>query len=215
MRRRGARKSRRCRSGSTRRRCFGDGVRRARARDGRDRRSGTGLESGMAATIAMRLAKLGLFFLAGTGRGRVVPRAALLGSIAGISILLIAFLPMLKILRDPLIGLVALVSPAARARRSPCGCRSGSPGRSSRCSVGTLIFWGRASLGLGPSGAIGLSPLGHIAPMPRSTGSWRSRRRCPISRSRSRSRSSRSSAGSTHREVPRPRVTNTGPATFC
>src|SRR5207245_8425354 len=32
--------------------------------------------------------------------------------------------------------------------------------------VGTLIFWGRASLGLGPSGAIGLSPLRLSLPWP-------------------------------------------------
>src|SRR5260370_37080564 len=63
---------------------------------------------GMATTVAIGLAKLGLAF-GGDWARRVVPRAALLGSIAGVSILLIAFLPMLKIMRDPLVGLVALV----------------------------------------------------------------------------------------------------------
>ena len=53
---------------------------------------------GMAATVAIGLAKLGLAF-GGDWARRVVPRAALLGSIAGISILLIAFLATLKLMR--------------------------------------------------------------------------------------------------------------------
>src|SRR5262249_60010925 len=40
---------------------------------------------------------------------RIVPRAALLGSIAGVAILLIAFLPATKVMRDPLVGLPALM----------------------------------------------------------------------------------------------------------
>jgi AGZA family xanthine/uracil permease-like MFS transporter len=62
---------------------------------------------GMAATVAIGLAKTALAF-AGDWTRRVVPRAALLGSIAGIGVLLIAFLPALKITRDPLVGIVAL-----------------------------------------------------------------------------------------------------------
>jgi AGZA family xanthine/uracil permease-like MFS transporter len=62
---------------------------------------------GMGATVAMGLVKLLLSF-AGEWVRRVVPRAGLLGSIAGVAILLIAFLPALKIFADPLVGLVAL-----------------------------------------------------------------------------------------------------------
>ena len=119
---------------------------------------------GMAATIAIGLAKLALAF-AGDWARRVVPRAALLGSIAGVSILLIAFLPMLKILRDPLIGLVALVllllALVGRVRM-PLGL----PGAFVAVLVGTAIFWGRAWLGLGPHGTIALSPLGLSLPWP-------------------------------------------------
>ena len=119
---------------------------------------------GMAATIAIGLAKLALAF-AGDWARRVVPRAALLGSIAGISILLIAFLPMLKILRDPLIGLVALLllllALVGRVRM-PLGL----PGAFVAVLVGTAIFWGRAWLGLGPRGTIALSPLGLSLPWP-------------------------------------------------
>src|SRR3989442_5606013 len=67
-----------------------------------------GWKVGMVAALAIGLAKVGLAFVGDWAR-RVVPRAALLGSIAGVAVLLIAFLPMLKILRDPLVGLVALV----------------------------------------------------------------------------------------------------------
>ncbi len=119
---------------------------------------------GMAATIAIGVAKLGLAF-AGDWARRVVPRAALLGSIAGISILLIAFLPMLKILRDPLVGLVALIllllALVGRVRMP-----FGLPGAFVAVLVGTSIFWGRAALGLGPSGTIGLSPLRLSLPWP-------------------------------------------------
>jgi AGZA family xanthine/uracil permease-like MFS transporter len=62
---------------------------------------------GMGTTVAMGVAKLVLAF-GGEWVRRVVPRAGLLGSIAGVAILLIAFLPALKIFADPLVGLVAL-----------------------------------------------------------------------------------------------------------
>jgi len=63
---------------------------------------------GMATTVAIGVAKTLLAF-AGDWTRRVVPRAALLGSIAGVAILLIAYLPMLKIFHEPLAGLVALL----------------------------------------------------------------------------------------------------------
>ncbi len=62
---------------------------------------------GMGTTVAMGIAKLALSF-GGEWVRRVVPRAGLLGSIAGVAILLIAFLPALKVFADPLVGLVAL-----------------------------------------------------------------------------------------------------------
>jgi adenine/guanine/hypoxanthine permease len=62
---------------------------------------------GMGATVAMGVAKLVLSFT-GEWVRRVVPRAGLLGSIAGVAILLIAFLPALRVFADPLVGLVSL-----------------------------------------------------------------------------------------------------------
>ncbi len=63
---------------------------------------------GMGVTVGMGVLKLVLAF-AGDWARRIVPRAALLGSIAGVAILLIAFLPSLKVFGDPLVGLVSLV----------------------------------------------------------------------------------------------------------
>jgi AGZA family xanthine/uracil permease-like MFS transporter len=100
---------------------------------------------GRAVTIAIGVAKCGLSF-AGDWARRVVPRAALLGSIAGVSILLIAFLPMLKILRDPLVGLVALVVlllALIGGVRMPFGV----PGAFAAVAAGALIYWLRAALG--------------------------------------------------------------------
>jgi AGZA family xanthine/uracil permease-like MFS transporter len=119
---------------------------------------------GMAATIAIGLAKLGLAF-AGDWARRVVPRAALLGSIAGVSILLIAFLPTLKILRDPLVGFISLIvlllTLFGRVRLV-----LGLPGAFVAVLAGTAIFWGRAALGLGPGGALAIGPLGLSVPWP-------------------------------------------------
>jgi adenine/guanine/hypoxanthine permease len=100
---------------------------------------------GMAVTIAIGILKCVLSF-AGDWARRVVPRAALLGSIAGVAVLLIAFLPMLKILRDPLVGLVALVVlllALVGGVRMPFGV----PGAFAAVLAGAAIFWLRTGLG--------------------------------------------------------------------
>jgi AGZA family xanthine/uracil permease-like MFS transporter len=99
---------------------------------------------GMVVTIAIGALKCGLAF-AGDWACRVVPRAALLGSIAGVAILLIAFLPMLKIMRDPLVGLVALtilLLALVGGMRMPFAV----PGAFAAVAAGALIFWLRAAL---------------------------------------------------------------------
>jgi AGZA family xanthine/uracil permease-like MFS transporter len=119
---------------------------------------------GMGTTVAIGLAKLALAF-AGDWARQVVPRAALLGSIAGIAILMIAFLPMLKILRDPAVGLVAwivlLLALFGRVRMP-----FGLPGAFASALAGTLIFWGRAWLDLGPGGSIPFGSPGLALPWP-------------------------------------------------
>src|SRR6266571_4006620 len=86
------------------------------------------------------LAQTALAF-AGDWTRRVVPRAALLGSIAGVAILLIAFLPTLKMLRDPLVGLVALgvlLLALVGGVRMPLGL----PGAFAAVLAGTVVHWG-------------------------------------------------------------------------
>ncbi len=62
---------------------------------------------GMGVTVGMGALKLVLAF-AGDWMRRLVPRAALVGSVAGVAILLVAFLPALKVFADPLVGLTSL-----------------------------------------------------------------------------------------------------------
>ena len=62
-----------------------------------------GLETwylGMAATATMGAMKLALSF-AGRGVQRLIPQAGLLGSLAGIALMLIGFLPMIELLQTP------------------------------------------------------------------------------------------------------------------
>jgi AGZA family xanthine/uracil permease-like MFS transporter len=100
---------------------------------------------GMGVTVAMGLFKLVLAF-GGNWARRAIPRAALLGSIAGVATLLIAFLPALKVFADPVVGLVSLVlvlvTLVGRVRL-PLGV----PGALVAAGAGATIFWGRALLG--------------------------------------------------------------------
>jgi AGZA family xanthine/uracil permease-like MFS transporter len=111
---------------------------------------------GMAVTVGMGLVKLGLAW-AGDWVRRALPRAALLGSIAGVAILLIAFLPSLRIFADPLVGLTALVLVLVAlvgGVRMPFGV----PGALFAVGVASALYWGRALLGLGPAHAAIASP---------------------------------------------------------
>jgi AGZA family xanthine/uracil permease-like MFS transporter len=124
---------------------------------------------GMGVTVAMGVIKLACAF-AGDWARRVVPRAALLGSIAGVAILLIAFLPALRIFGDPLVGVVSLVVLLVALLggvRMPWGL----PGALAAVLAGTVIFWGRWALGPdagvpGPHPAITLGALGLALPLP-------------------------------------------------
>src|SRR5438132_6955700 len=86
--------------------------------------------------------------------------------IAGVAVLLIAFLPMLKILRDPLVGLVALVVLLLGlfgGVRMPLGL----PGAFAAVLAGTALFWVRAWLGGGHDGGLPVAvPLGLAVPWP-------------------------------------------------
>ncbi|MCD9027017.1 hypothetical protein LDO26_02145 [Luteimonas sp. BDR2-5] len=62
---------------------------------------------GMASLVVMGVLKLVLSF-AGDWVTRMIPRAALLGSIGGAALLLLGFLPLVELLRSPVVGLVTL-----------------------------------------------------------------------------------------------------------
>ena len=109
---------------------------------------------GMAALVAMGVLKLVLAFF-GALVQRHVPRAGLLGSIAGIALVLMGFLPLLEILRVPVVGFVGLgvVLYALVARgRMPFGL----PGVLVAFVLATVLYYG-----LGPPGWLG---AGYQAP---------------------------------------------------
>jgi len=124
---------------------------------------------GMAVTIAIGLTKTALAFT-GDWTRRAVPRAALLGSIAGVAILMIAFLPALKVFRDPLVGLVALVV-LCLALFGGVRMPFGMPGALAAVVVGAGIFWLRAALG-GPHPAHALPAGGLTLAVPWPTLAW-------------------------------------------
>jgi AGZA family xanthine/uracil permease-like MFS transporter len=124
---------------------------------------------GMGVTVAMGAIKLGLA-LVGDGVRRAVPRAALLGSIAGVAILLIAFLPALRIFADPLVGVVSLTVVLASlvgGVRMPFGLPVALAGVLAGCA----IFWGRWALASAAGAtaahpALALAALGWAPPLP-------------------------------------------------
>ena len=122
---------------------------------------------GMGVTVVMGALKFVLAF-AGDWVRRVVPRAALLGSIAGVAILLVAFLPALKVFADPLVGLtsltIVLVALVGRVRLP-----GGVPGALAAVAAGAAVFWLRAAWG----GGVGSIPAPSVAlAIPWPTLSW-------------------------------------------
>jgi AGZA family xanthine/uracil permease-like MFS transporter len=101
---------------------------------------------GMAATATMGVVKLLLSF-AGRGVRRLIPTAGLLGSLAGIALMLIGFFPMVDLLQVPIIGFLTLglVLYALVAKGSVPG---GLPGVLFAVIVGTLLYYGLGHLGL-------------------------------------------------------------------
>ena len=125
---------------------------------------------GMGVTIAMGVFKLALAFVGDWVR-RVVPRAALLGSIAGVAILLIAFLPALKVFGDPLVGLVSLaivLVTLVGGVRLP----GGLPGAFVAVLAGAAVYWGRALLGGAAPASVALAIPGLHPAIPWPTIAW-------------------------------------------
>jgi AGZA family xanthine/uracil permease-like MFS transporter len=130
---------------------------------------------GMAAMIVMGLFKFVLSF-AGAQVQRWVPRAGLLGSIAGIALMLMGFLPLVEALKVPVVGFVTLgLLLYALVARGPLPGRL--PGVLFAFLVGTALYYGLGAAGLSPGFAwpTGLSAqpalswptLGFIEGLPR------------------------------------------------
>jgi AGZA family xanthine/uracil permease-like MFS transporter len=117
---------------------------------------------GMGVTVMMGVLKLLLAFVGDWAR-RLVPRAALLGSIAGVAILLIAFLPALRVWGDPLVGIVSLIIVLVTlvgGVRMP----RGAPGALVAVLAGTALFWTRRLIAPDWGGAEAALPLS-LAPL--------------------------------------------------
>jgi adenine/guanine/hypoxanthine permease len=109
---------------------------------------------GMAALVVMGVLKFVLSF-AGAQVQKRVPRAGLLGSIAGIALVLMGFLPLIEILRVPVVGFVGLgVVLYALIAKGRLPFRV--PGVLAAFLVGVVLYYG-----LGPLGWLG---AGYEAP---------------------------------------------------
>jgi AGZA family xanthine/uracil permease-like MFS transporter len=101
---------------------------------------------GMAVMVLMGVLKMGCAYASDWVR-RVVPRAGLLGSIAAVAILLIAFLPTLKLFAEPVVGFLSLsiVLACLVARiRLPAAF----PGAFLAAALGTIAFYLLGAAGL-------------------------------------------------------------------
>lgn len=130
---------------------------------------------GMAAMMVMGAFKFVLSFFGGWVQ-RLVPRAGLLGSIAGIALMLMGFLPLLETFKVPVVGFVTLgLLLYALVARGPLPWRV--PGVLFAFVVGTLLYYGLGAAGLSPGfvwpGGISAMPslpwptLGFIDGLPR------------------------------------------------
>jgi AGZA family xanthine/uracil permease-like MFS transporter len=113
---------------------------------------------GMASLVVMGLVKTVLAF-AGDAVARVVPRASLLGSIAGIALVLMGFLPLVETFRSPVAGFVTLgllLYLLVAKGRLP----GRLPGVPVVIALGTAIYYGLGLAGLGAPGF----ELPHLSP---------------------------------------------------
>jgi adenine/guanine/hypoxanthine permease len=101
---------------------------------------------GMAATVAMGVLKLLLSF-AGRAVRRLIPTAGLLGSLAGIALMLIGFFPMVDLLQFPVVGFLTLgLILYALVAKGPVPWRM--PGVLFAVIVGTAVYYAAGYFGL-------------------------------------------------------------------
>ncbi|HEY6065625.1 MAG TPA: MFS transporter [Thermoanaerobaculia bacterium] len=116
---------------------------------------------GMAVTVLGGFVKMGLA-LAGNAVRSALPRAGLLGSIAGAGIALIAFLPLLKVVASPIVGFVALaiiLVTFVAGVRLPWGL----PGAFVSALVAVALNYGLIALGAIPAPAASSSHAAGLA----------------------------------------------------
>ncbi len=120
---------------------------------------------GMAATFAMGAIKLPLSLLGRTLQRRV-PQAGLLGSLAGIALLLIGFLPVLELMREPVVGFVTLgLVLYALVAKAPIPGRL--PGVLFAVIAGTVLHYGLVAIGAVAAPATAVSAgFGVVLPRP-------------------------------------------------
>lgn len=121
---------------------------------------------GMASLMVMGLLKLVLSF-AGDAVTRLIPRAGLLGSIAGVALVLMGFLPLIETLRSPMVGFMTLgllLYVLIAKGRLPVKL----PGVFVAFVFGTVLFYGFGALGLGAPGFSfpAAQPLSFVLPLP-------------------------------------------------
>lgn len=105
---------------------------------------------GMATLVLMGLFKIAVSFCGPTVR-RLIPRAGLLGSIAAVALLLIAYLPTLRLFASPVVGFLSLaVVLAALLARIRLPGRI--PGAFAGILCGTILYYLLAASGLLPHG---------------------------------------------------------------
>ncbi|HJV36338.1 MFS transporter [Geomonas sp.] len=121
----------------------------------------------MATVVLMGLFKIAVSFC-GPALRRAIPRAGLLGSIAAIALLLIAYLPFLKLFNSPVVGFLSLgmvfISLLARFQL-PLRL----PGALAGILCGTVAYYALGSLGLLPDGShapLGTPPFAFYLPLP-------------------------------------------------
>jgi AGZA family xanthine/uracil permease-like MFS transporter len=111
---------------------------------------------GMAVTVLVGLFKMSLS-LSGNAVRSALPRAGLLGSIAGAGLALIAFLPLLKVVANPIVGFVAMgviLLTFVAGVRLPWGL----PGAFVSALVAVALHYGLAALGIGPGANAAAAP---------------------------------------------------------
>jgi adenine/guanine/hypoxanthine permease len=121
----------------------------------------------MATIILMGVLKIAVSFC-GPALRRAVPRAGLLGSIAAVALLLIAYLPLLKLFSSPVVGFLSLaVILASLIARLKLPFRL--PGALAGILCGTVLYYLLASLDLLPAGqaaALKLPDMQLALPLP-------------------------------------------------